>query len=298
MNNICVLLSSYNGGQYIREQIDSILAQNNVRVQLIVRDDGSTDNTLSILKDYQEAGKLSYYQGGNLGPARSFLELLKEAPESDYYAFSDQDDFWLPDKLETAIKRLNVENSMPALYFCQTQLVDKNLSKIPSVIIHPLLTFGESLIYEFIGGCTMVLNNNLRKIVDSYEPNYIMMHDTWIYSIALAVNSKVVFDPEPHMLYRQHGNNVVGQGSGELVRIKRRYKRIVNKEQSRYRRAEELKAGYSPFISSENMDILDLFLDGKKNIIKKMKLIFDKRFKCANKKTKRNFNLAVLLNVY
>lgn len=298
MSNICVLMSSYNGGQYIREQINSILSQDNVNLTLVVRDDGSTDNTLDILKAYQNEGKLTYFQGSNLGPARSFLQLLKDAPKSDFYAFSDQDDYWLPDKLYSAIQLLNNERHSPALYFCQTQLADKDLNMIPSVIIHPLLTFGESLISEFIGGCTMVLNHSLRQIVIAYEPRYLMMHDTWIYSIALAVNSKVVFDSVPHMLYRQHGNNVVGQGAGKLVGIKRRYKRIRKKEQSRYRRAKELKAGFEGYIPSDNMDILNMYISGKKSFKDRLKLITDKRFRCANKKTKRLFNLAVMLNLY
>ena len=150
--DITVLMSTYNGEKYLHEQIDSILRQQGVKVNLLVRDDGSTDNTLAILDKYQEEGLLTFYTGENLGPQRSFLHLLQQAPQSDYYAFADQDDIWLEDKLSTGIKQLQNDKEKPALYFSQTQLTDEELNPIPSVIIHPKVTFGEMLVYKFIGG--------------------------------------------------------------------------------------------------------------------------------------------------
>lgn len=102
--NILVLMSTFNGEKFIREQIESILAQENVNIKLLVRDDGSTDKTLDILNEYKNKGKLNYYIGKNLGPQLSFMHLLQNAPYCEYYAFADQDDVWLKDKLSTAIK--------------------------------------------------------------------------------------------------------------------------------------------------------------------------------------------------
>ena len=148
---VCVLMATYNGEKYLREQVDSIIGQHNININLIVRDDGSTDSTINILSEYEEKGLLTYTKGANLGPARSFMELLKFSPISDYYAFSDQDDIWLPDKIKTAVDMMKEDEEKPALYFCQTQLVDENLKKMENVVINPKLTFGESLIYHFIG---------------------------------------------------------------------------------------------------------------------------------------------------
>ena len=92
MKEITVLMSTYNGEMFIREQIDSILNSKDVELQLLVRDDGSSDQTIPILKSYQTKKKLSFYQGHNVRPAKSFMELLCKAPSSKYYAFSDQDD--------------------------------------------------------------------------------------------------------------------------------------------------------------------------------------------------------------
>ena len=104
MKKVCVLMSTYNGEKYLKEQIDSILKQKGVKVNLLVRDDGSTDNTLSLLEEYKKKGLLDYCCGSNMKPARSFMELLSIAPDSDYYAFSDQDDYWEHDKLFNAVK--------------------------------------------------------------------------------------------------------------------------------------------------------------------------------------------------
>ena len=103
---VLVLMSTYNGEQYLQQQIDSIITQKNVDVELLVRDDGSTDKTIDILKDYQQKGLLSYYAGENLKPQLSFLHLLRHAPECKYYAFADQDDVWLEDKLSSGIEAI------------------------------------------------------------------------------------------------------------------------------------------------------------------------------------------------
>lgn len=100
-----VLMASYNGIPFISEQIDSILSQAEVDVRLFVRDDGSSDGTRDLLQRYADEGSLTLLTGENLGPALGFLTLLRNAPEADYYAFSDQDDIWDSDKLITAIKQ-------------------------------------------------------------------------------------------------------------------------------------------------------------------------------------------------
>ena len=127
MRNILVLMSTYNGEKYLKEQIDSILAQKNVEVTIRVRDDGSTDGTIRILEEYQKCGKLNWYSSTNMGPAKSFLDLVYNAPlKYDYYAFCDQDDYWKEDKLYKAIERLEHFDDKPALYHCELEIVDEN----------------------------------------------------------------------------------------------------------------------------------------------------------------------------
>ncbi|MBQ4399872.1 MAG: glycosyltransferase, partial [Alphaproteobacteria bacterium] len=106
MDNVLVLMSTYNGEKYLKTQLDSILAQQGVNVQILVRDDGSSDGTLPILQAYAAQGKLTYYTGPNLKPAKSFMDLIYNAPQADFYAFADQDDYWLPEKLICAVNKL------------------------------------------------------------------------------------------------------------------------------------------------------------------------------------------------
>lgn len=297
-NNISILMSTYNGERYLQEQINSIVNQKNVNARLIVRDDGSTDNTIQLLRQFKEKGILDFYQGENQGPARSFMSLLSNAPESDYYAFSDQDDYWEKDKLLVAVNSINDNKSQPALYFSCTQLTDDKLSPIPSPKLKPYLTFGESLIYEFIPGCTMVMNKSLRDIVITHRPDYIPMHDVWIYSIAQAIGAKIIFDPMPHILYRQHSNNTIGQGYSLWHEWNRRWQRFYNNEESRSHRAKEILAGFSDYIPEENLALLHSFIKGKRSFPKRVRLMTDKRLRCANSTTQYLFWLNLFINKY
>lgn len=295
---VAVLMSTYNGEKYLREQIESILGQQGVEVCLLVRDDGSSDTTLTILDEYKQSGRLDYYCGSNLGPARSFMHLLQNAPTSDYYAFSDQDDIWMNDKLFTAISSMEGHESEPALYFSQTQLVDAQLNHIPSVIINPKLTFGESLIYKFIGGCTMVMNHRLREAVGNFMPEIMPMHDIWIYSIALGIGAYVHFDTTPHILYRQHSNNTVGLGQGAAYEWKKRFRRFTAKNDERYLQARELSNGYHDKFTASNTALLTLFLKGKTNVAKRLRMLTCKSLRCADRTTQLLFWINLLFNKY
>lgn len=297
-SKITVLMSTYNGEKYLTEQIESILNQRNVDINLLVRDDGSTDQTLTILKKYQEKGALEFYTGKNLGPQRSFLHLLQNAPQCDYYAFADQDDVWLEDKLYSGISQLENAKGKPALYFSQTQLTDENLRPIPSIIIHPKLTFGEMLVYKFIGGCTMILNHPLRKVIGTFIPVNMPMHDLWVYSIALAADAHVVFDPNSHILYRQHGNNTIGQGQGFIYEWTLRLKRFATKKNDRYSQAQELANGYLSIMSEKNATLLKLYLEGKQNWRKRLSLMTNKELRCADRITQILFWINVVCNKY
>ena len=107
MRSVIVLLSTYNGERYLRQQIDSLLNQKNVSLRILARDDGSNDATMSILKEYADKHDIfSYYQGENCGPAKSFLDLISKAEKADYYALCDQDDIWEINHLEVLLSNI------------------------------------------------------------------------------------------------------------------------------------------------------------------------------------------------
>ena len=299
MSRVVVLLSTYNGERFLEEQLESIVAQKGVTPIIIVRDDGSTDKTCKILDKWQKKNALRWYNGPNMGPARSFLNLLRDSDDEDYYAFSDQDDYWLPEKLDVAISKLAPYKDEPALYFCQTQLVDRNLKEIDSVVIDPLQTMGEALVYQFIGGCTMVMNHKLRNIINRYTPLYLSMHDVWIYEVAQAINAHIIFDRVPYILYRQHGDNVMGQTTSQVAHWKDRTSRVIRRDwHARSRLAQEVYDGYHEIMTEDNIKILHDFIDGKKDLKKRLRLLTDDRYRCADKATYCYFRLAVLLNIY
>ena len=210
---VCILMSTYNGEKYLEEQLESLVRQERVEMRILVRDDGSKDTTCDILNKWQEKGLLTWYTDENKGPAQSFMDLIYKAPEADYYAFCDQDDVWLPDKLKVAIEKLEALPdiaTVPAMYFSTQMLVDADLNELGVNQIDYNFTFGESLLRNPAGGCTTVLNRVLREELAAYHPDFVSMHDSWAYRVCLAIGGHAVYDPVPHILYRQHGHNVVG----------------------------------------------------------------------------------------
>lgn len=297
-HKVCVLLSTYNGEKYLPEQLQSLYEQEGVEVSLLVRDDGSSDSTCSVLDVEQGAGRLTWYTGENLKPAFSFWNLLQKAPDSPFYAFCDQDDVWDNDKLKVAVDKLVSAGDMPALYFCQTRLVDASLNEIESVKISPLLTYDEALIYHFVTGCTMVINSAMREVLLRYTPEFIRMHDIWIYDVAQAVGAKIFFDSVPHISYRQHGGNVIGQANSFKAVWKARVERIKKDKCIRSRLAKELLNGYSDVMSSKNLLLTKMAANYKDNFASWMKLLFTGRLKCSPFSINVTSKIAILLRIF
>lgn len=291
-------MATYNGKSYLLEQIESICSQQGVNIKLWVRDDGSTDGTQLLLEEYKQKGLLDWYQGtSSSGPAKAFLDLLQTSPKADFYAFADQDDYWMEDKMKIAVENLQIkhEKGERCLYFSQTQLVDSQLHPLPTPQLKLKQTFEESLMYQFIGGNTIVMNKALRTILLSYQPKYIWMHDVWVYGVAKAIDAFVYFDKTSHILYRQHGSNVVGNGFSMKTDWKRRINRIFQKkEHVRFRMACELEKGFSSEMNERNLSILLTFTNYRKGLKEWWKLLTDKTFICGDGITNLYFRLAVL----
>ena len=210
---LIVLLSAYNGETYIREQLDSLLAQTLRNIEILVRDDGSADGTRAILTKYAQRGVLRWYAGENLGPARSFWRLLQDAPDADYYAFCDQDDVWDADKLEIAVSALErLDTSKPALYCGDVRVTDMKLRILAEHMIRPAPTdYPHALLHNLAPGCTYVFNRPARELLHRFDAERlgIELQDWTAYQIVACFGS-VFFDPAPHMSYRQHGGNAIG----------------------------------------------------------------------------------------
>lgn len=301
MDKVVVLLSSYNGEKYIREQLDSILAQEEIIPMIIVRDDGSTDKTCSILDEYQQQGNLTWYNGENLKPARSFIHLIQNAPECQYYALCDQDDFWMKDKLKIAISKLRECNAeKPALYYGCPRLVDAELNLLPIYkgALQRMTDFNSMLINSNATGCTMVFNKKLLDIVKQSNPDFIYMHDAWIHKICIINNGTLLFDEDVHILYRQHGNNVVGISNSKIKKVKQHLASLKSKECIRSKTLQSLEKCYGYLLTPERLQELRLTAYYKMSFKSRVKLLLNSRIKTAYARRNILFELAVLLGTF
>lgn len=252
MSRIQILMSTYNGEKYLEEQLDSIIAQEGMEISILVRDDNSTDNTISILNKYKERGALDYYSGENLGPARSFMHLVMNAPDSDYYAFSDQDDVWIQGKLKKAMEVLNSETE-PALYYHGMNLVDEKLNKYGYYFRDEKYAKSlcrSCLFGDEIAGCTMVFNRRLVREIKEYNPGFITMHDGWVHRVCLCVGGKIIGDPTSYINYRQHRSNAVGM---QKRTIREQFNTFGQNENKLSRLAQEMISGYKNCIRKDDL---------------------------------------------
>lgn len=216
---IDILLATYNGEKYLKEQLDSILNQTYKNIRIIISDDCSKDTTPEILKEYQKKDDRIelHIQKNNLGVVKNIEFLLKQV-KSPYYMLADQDDYWLPEKSEKSLEKLKEEKA--DLVFGDLEVVDKNLNTMyKSFNEYMLLTrkinkyinsYKVNYLYNCITGCTVLAKKEtIEKIIPLPTNSKRVLHDHWI-GLMVALNGKLAYMPEKYIRYRQHGNNEVG----------------------------------------------------------------------------------------
>lgn len=227
--HVAILLAHYNGNAHLGEQLASLAAQTHRDWSLILSDDGSSDGWMATATDFAHAHpthRVSRIDGPRQGSAQNFLRLLVYAgPTVPYAAFCDQDDVWLPWKLETALAALaQVEPSRPALYCARTMVCDLNLLPLhPSPLFRQPPVFRNALVQSIAGGNTMVFNRAALDLLQdtAQHAKGVAAHDWWAYQIVSGAGGKVIYDTKPSVLYRQHGLNQVGANSCWRARLKR-----------------------------------------------------------------------------
>ena len=224
-----VLLATYNGEKYLKQQIESILNQTYKNIHLIISDDCSTDQTRKILKRYERRENVTiYYQEQNLGYIRNFEFLLKKV-SNELYMLSDQDDVWEKEKIEKSVAKLEKENL--DLVFGDLEFVDENLKtiyksfnkymKIDRKIKKYIGDYRLQYLYNCITGCTILSKKEfIDKILPLPKKSKYMVHDYWI-GLVVALNGKLGCLEETYIKYRQHGNNQIG-----IVKQSYKYKKL------------------------------------------------------------------------
>ena len=251
MKSVAVLLSAYNGEKYLREQLNSILSQKGeFTLSLYIRDDGSSDGTEDILREYEEKENVTVLRGSNIGITESYFALLRAADGHDYYALSDQDDVWLPGKTEAAVRALEeaeerwraqreasgpAQGDIPLLYGCRSNLVREDLAETGQMTqadLRGVLTCN-AMIQNILLGHNQVMNRALRDrmCAEKADLSAIYAHDMWI-TLYAAVFGRVIFENKAYTLYRQHGHNELGFGSraGTFRWIVVRVRRVMRGE--------------------------------------------------------------------
>jgi len=259
---VIILMSTYNGEKYLEEQLDSIFKQTYKNIQLLVRDDGSTDGTVAILEKYEKEGNLKLITGKNLGYHVSFRQLLDMAGEYDYYSFADQDDVWHKDKLKEAVKALNgMEQNKSALYFCDFDYHDKDMGFIcHRDALKRAINFRNSLVSFPSLGFACVINNELRRKFLQVPAEYGFSHDYLALILATAFGD-VYYDSRPFAKYRRHGANVSGDNINNFIKFQLwRMRNFFINDTVRFKEKWiALKEIYGNQLNLENVNILNDF---------------------------------------
>ena len=289
--SISILLASYNGEKYIAEQIESLLAQTAQDFKLFICDDKSTDNTFLIASEYAQRypNKISVYQNEeNTGNAKyNFIRMMIEH-KNDYVMLCDQDDVWLPDKIEKSLAKICELEAVygitePLLVHTDLRVVDKELSVMSpsyaqmSRTDYTKKSLNNLLTRNIASGCTQIYNRALADLIVS-EPKYMLVHDWWVALIA-ATFGKIIAIHEPTILYRQHGNNSIGaKKEHSWYNI---YYRLTNFDKTRklvsdtYRQAGSLLNLYHNHLSNEHKDLLSAYSSIPRcSKIKRLRILF------------------------
>jgi glycosyltransferase involved in cell wall biosynthesis len=215
--SIAILLCTFNGARFLPAQLASYEAQDFANWRLVASDDGSSDDTVALLEDFQKrygTDRVEIRHGPRKGFVANFLSLICD-PEikSEYYALSDQDDVWHPQKLSRARQFLgSAPADQPVVYCSRTQLIDEQGKDIGlSTFYRKRPHFRNALVQSLASGNTMVLNEKMRWLLmqvgaDANAP----AHDWLVYMTITAVGGKILYDGVPTVSYRMHSSNVIG----------------------------------------------------------------------------------------
>lgn len=304
MKTVEVFLSTYNGEKYLREQIESILQQKNVVISILIRDDGSSDGTIEILKHYEKYPNISVLYGENIGYQRSFLSLMSLSKrKSDYYAFSDQDDIWESEKMLQAINEIQTRtiSSPLVLYFSSLKVVDEKLNfKFKKDFIDRKRTLGSVLSGSNIAGCTFVFNSELISTVLQCNEifNIPIGHDSWLYKIAVANSADIVYDINSYILFRRHSTTTSNLNKNMVERLKKDLYAIFFNDNRNSKVAKAISNTYYDSLKTQERFLLNKLIAYDSNFKNRIALLFINELNTGNRKIDIVTKFKILIGVY
>ena len=267
--SVAVVMSTYNGAEYLHDQIESVLAQDVTAaadLYIYARDDGSKDSTVEILAEYASRGQLEFERGNNLGVVGSFLELIERVPSSmDYIALCDQDDVWHADKLSRALEVLSGrDQTIPQLYcseyvFCDSTMTPQGRSHLNRNGVN----FQKMLYENMVSGNTTVINRQLANVIVRAGRDGVYCHDWWLALVASALG-ELTYDDYASLDYRRTGANASPTGASALNLFRYRIKTFFKKGQFAdiTRQLQKLDDCFGECMPSQKRDLLRRFLCG------------------------------------
>lgn len=299
---IAILMSTYNGEKYLNEQLESLFNQQvDGHMTIYIRDDGSSDGTIGIIKRWKKKLDIVLFEEDNVGPAKSFWKLfMKEDIQADYYAFCDQDDVWDPSKIQAGIFALQNEDS-EALWCSNCRIIDQRGTVIFEKMNQksPDFSIISQLVCGTTQGCAMLFNDQLRRYIIEKNAKTMPMHDFVIMTYAIA-KGNVLYDNCPYFGYRVHSDNAVASDGKNIVE---HIKSSLNMWFSSSHRNE--LSNFAAILLRDNSDYLDMetqkyiinLVKSKHNIMSRLELVFDKKTVSQNKKAERSFKIRTILGV-
>lgn len=285
MTNIAILMTTYNGEKFLDKQIGSILSQSFKNWKLYVRDDGSNDKTTDILDKYVSKDKRINKitdNLGNMGVKSSFLYLLKII-DADYFMFCDQDDIWLPNKIECSLREIKKSSTLlPSLVYTNlTTFYGEDTHKRNNFYSRMDMTnLNRILSSNGITGCTVMINRAMAEITKYINPDRIVMHDWWFGMCATTIGN-VYYISTSTILYRQHDNNQVGTDTNIFKRLLRifNYTDEMKRQIAAIEQAKYFIEMYQDELSKENRkEIEDFVTLNKQPFLRRISLLKKYKF--------------------
>lgn len=295
MEKIQILLSAYNGEKYLKQQLDSIRNQSYKNFSLLIRDDGSKDNTVNIVEKYIEDNpeiEIGLIKGENLGVLGSFMKLIELSDDNcSFYSFADQDDIWFKDKLLRAAGKMKAGKYL--IYSSSFTPVNYKLEEIK--FKRPLIkpSFYNAIVENIATGCTIVFSKKMKDKVKGKDIAGASIHDWWLYIVATALGD-MFYDPEPSLFYRQHEGNSIGSKDGFIKKWKSRIKRFSSWRKEIFNHLALLAFHYGKELDEEKSACLNEFLKYKKlSFFKRIKYL--KHIKIYRQNRIDNFIFKILI---
>lgn len=303
MYKVLILMSTYNGKNKIRKQVESIIQQKDVDSYICIRDDGSDNETIEVIENLAQeyCGRIFVMKENNVGWKQSFLNLVYEADNIyDYYGFSDQDDIWFDDKIINCIHIAEKDDYRgPQLIHCNSVSVTSDLrprSEQENRIAAPP-SFEAAIATEYFQGCGMLWNKEAMNIIKKYKPNNKdIAHDYWVGLICY-LSGKIYFCEKPMFYHIRYDSNSSEDGNRNKGRAKR-IKTLLRGENAYMNPAEDILVGYSEFLSNNEIFILKNILNYKKNCLCKFRLLINRKFVKPTLLATLLLKLAICLNKF